>query len=135
MTISQYHQWEQGGRTFCKTVATKALRVVGGKRFDCHVMSHSLLLQLTPMDNPQRTITLFCWILDVSDRPFSVSIEEARTVDDLKEAIVQKKSATFANIEADQLTLWKVSGTFSFSQFMLIIPLQDVHLHQHHSED
>jgi hypothetical protein len=56
-------------------------------------------------------------------------------VDDLKEAIVQKKSATFANIEADQLNLWKVSSTFNFSQSMLITPLQDVHLHQHHSED
>jgi hypothetical protein len=51
--------------------------VVGGKRFDCHMTSHSLLLQLTLMDNPQHTITLFCWILDVSDRLFSVSIEEA----------------------------------------------------------
>jgi hypothetical protein len=63
------------------------------------------------MDSPPHTITLFCWILDASDRPFSVSIEEARTVDDLKKAVIKEKSSTFANIEADQLTLWKVSST------------------------
>jgi hypothetical protein len=71
------------------------------------------------MDNP-RTIPLFCWILNVSDRSFSVSIEETRTVDNLKKLIVKEKSTTFANIEADQLTLWKVSSTFSFGHTMLI---------------
>ena len=39
----------------------------------------------------------------VSDRSFSVSIE----------VIVKEKSTMFANIEADQLTLWKVSSIFS----------------------
>ena len=85
------------------------------------------------MDNP-RTIPLFCWILDVSDRPFSVSIEEARTVDNLKEEILAKKSATFANIEADQLTLWKVSSTFGFGPIMLITLPQDLHPDWHHSD-
>jgi hypothetical protein len=85
------------------------------------------------MDNPRRTIPLFCWILDVSDRSFSVSIEETRTVDNLKEQILAKKSATFANIEADQLTLWKVSSTFSFGHTMLITLPQDLHPNWHHS--
>lgn len=74
---------------------------------------------LGEVTNP-RTIPLFCWILDVSDRSFSVSIEETQTVDNLKKVIVKEKSTTFANIEADQLTLWKVSSTFSFGQTMLI---------------
>jgi hypothetical protein len=85
------------------------------------------------MDNP-RTIPLFCWILDVSDRSFSVSIEEARTVDNLKKAIVKEKSATFANIEADQLTLWKVSSTFSSGHTMLMTLPQDLHPDWHHSD-
>jgi hypothetical protein len=78
---------------------------------------------------------LFCWILGVSDRPFSVSIEAARTVDDLKKAIVKEKSSTFANIEADQLTLWKVSGAFSFSPSMLMTLTQDLHSNWHRSEN
>jgi Crinkler effector protein N-terminal domain len=85
------------------------------------------------MDNPG-TIPLFCWILDVSDRSFSVSIEETRTVDNLKEEILTKKSATFANIEADQLRLWKVSSTFSFGHTMLITLPQDLHPDWHHSD-
>jgi len=34
----------------------------------------------------------------------------------LKEAIVKKKPVTFANIEADELTLWQVSGFSPLSQ-------------------
>jgi len=74
---------------------------------------------LGEVTNP-RTIPLFCWILDVSHSPFPVDIDDSRTVGHLKEEILTKKSATFANIEADQLTLWKVSSTFSFGQTMLI---------------
>ena len=66
------------------------------------------------MDNPRRTILLFCWILDVSHSPFPVDIDDSRTVGHLKEEILVKKSAMFANIAADQLTLWKLSSTFSF---------------------
>jgi hypothetical protein len=64
--------------------------------------------QLT-MDT-RRTIPLFCWILDVSHSPFPVDIDDSRTVGHLKKAIVKEKSNTFANIEADQLTLWKVNN-------------------------
>jgi hypothetical protein len=60
-------------------------------------------------DSP-RPITLFCWILGVSDRPFSVTIEDNRTVDDLKKAIVKEKPNAFTNVDPDQLTLWKVCG-------------------------
>ena len=52
----------------------------------------------------------FCWILGVSDHPFPVDIEDTRTVGHLKEAIVKKKPTAFANIDPDQLTLWKVCG-------------------------
>jgi hypothetical protein len=85
------------------------------------------------MDNPC-TIPLFCWILNVSDQSFSVSIEETRTVDNLKEEILAKKSTMFANIEANQLTLWKVSGTFSSGHTMLITLPQDLHPDWHHSD-
>jgi hypothetical protein len=77
-------------------------------------------------DNPSRTITLFCWILDVSARPFSVDTEDSTTVAHLKKAIVKEKSSTLANIEADQLVLWKVSPFF-FVQTMLIRFPQEVH--------
>ena len=86
------------------------------------------------MDNPRRTIPLFCWILDVSYSPFPVDIDDSRTVGHLKKAIVKEKSATFANIEADQLRLWKVSSTFSFGHTMLIALPQDLHPDWHHSD-
>ncbi|KAF5367794.1 hypothetical protein D9615_010503 [Tricholomella constricta] len=57
-------------------------------------------------DSPSRMITLFCWILDVSNRAFPVDIEDVRTVGHLKEAIVNKKLATFDNVDSDQLDLW-----------------------------
>jgi hypothetical protein len=81
---------------------------------------------MATQENPSRTITLFCWILDVSDRPFLVDIDDGATVTHLKEAILKKKSSTLANIEADQLTLWKVSP-FIFVQTMLITLPQEVH--------
>ena len=84
------------------------------------------------LNHPPRVLKLFCWILDVSDSSFSVSIDETQTVDDLKEAILKKKSATFANIDADQLTLWKVSP-FIFVQTILITLPQEVHPDWYHS--
>jgi hypothetical protein len=90
--------------------------------------------QLT-MDDPRRTIPLFCWILDVSHSPFPVDIDDSRTVGHLKKAIVKEKSATFANIEPDQLILWKVSSTFSSGHTMLITLPQDLHPDWHHSDN
>jgi hypothetical protein len=71
----------------------------------------SFVLGLTmASNNPPRPLTLFCWILGVSDHPFSVDIEDTRTVDHLKKAILKEKPTAFANVDPDQLTLWKVCG-------------------------
>jgi hypothetical protein len=66
----------------------------------------------TPMETHPRTITLFCWILGVSDSPFSVDIEDSRTVDHLKKAIVKENLDILTNVVAHwhRLILWKVSG-------------------------
>jgi hypothetical protein len=70
---------------------------------------------VAPIPQP-RTISIFCWILSESTSPFSVKIaDHASTVDDLKDEIVKKKPNAFANIDADVLTLWKVSGCSSLS--------------------
>jgi hypothetical protein len=61
-------------------------------------------------------ITLFCWVLGVSDRPFSIDTKNIRTVDHLKDVIVKKKPNVFVNIDADQLNLsmvWSI-GVMSF---------------------
>jgi hypothetical protein len=71
-------------------------------------------LRAVMASNDARPLTLFCWILGVSDHPFPVDIEDIRTVGHLKEAIVKKKPIVFANVDPDQLTLWKVCG-FSLS--------------------
>jgi Crinkler effector protein N-terminal domain len=66
------------------------------------------------VESSNRIITLFCWILGVSNDPFSVDIEDYRTVYHLKKAIVKENPVTFADIEADQLTLWMVSSILRF---------------------
>jgi len=101
-----------------------------------HVRISSSTMAQDIEDKPSRTITLFCWILDVSTCSFSITIDDAQTVDDLKEAILKKKSKTLANIEADQLTLWKVSP-FIFVQIILISHPQEIHryLYRSYSED
>jgi hypothetical protein len=60
--------------------------------------------------NDSRTLTLFCWVLEVSSSPLSIDIVDSRTVDHLKKAIVKENSHTFANVDAHQLELWKVCG-------------------------
>jgi len=52
----------------------------------------------------------------VSKDSFQVDVDDNETVSSLKEAIVKKKPVTFANIEADELTLWQVSGFSPLSQ-------------------
>jgi hypothetical protein len=43
-----------------------------------------------------REITRFCWILDLSDRSFSVDIEDSLKVDHLKDVILKKNPVSFA---------------------------------------
>ncbi|KAG0046286.1 hypothetical protein BGZ83_008526 [Gryganskiella cystojenkinii] len=54
------------------------------------------------------TLTLFC-IVDGESTPFSVDIDASKTVDHLKETIKTKKTNDFSNVDADKLTLWRVS--------------------------
>ena len=71
---------------------------------------------LTPIHQP-RKLTLFCWILGISDRSFSVDVEENITVDHLKLAIVKRNPVSFAGVDAYELDLWKVSAFLPFSTF------------------
>jgi len=64
-----------------------------------------------------RGLTLFCWILDMSDRSFSVDIGDDRTVGDLKNEIVKKNPLSFENVDPYELDLWKVSGFPPFSTY------------------
>ena len=64
-----------------------------------------------------RKLTLFCWILDLSDRSFHVDIEDNLTVDHLKDAIVKKNPVSFEDVDSDELHLWKVSGFPPFSTY------------------
>src|SRR5262245_58984792 len=74
-------------------------------------------------NDPTRTARLFCWILHVSERSFSITIDDSQTVDDLKKAILKEKPKAFANVDPDELTLWKVRG-FLFRQVKKLNTLQ-----------
>jgi hypothetical protein len=97
-----------------------------GSKVTRHVRICSCALTMTTNDNPSRTITLFCWILDVSDRPFPVDIDDSTTVAHLKEAILKKNVHTLPDLDPHQLVVFKVSP-FIFVQTILIPPPQDVH--------
>ena len=59
------------------------------------------------------TLDLFCWVQGEShSHAFSVEIPETKTVSALREAIKEKKKVTFKNVDADALTLWKVSASY-----------------------
>jgi hypothetical protein len=70
------------------------------------------------MRKPIRTIVLYCWILEVSDRVFAVKIKENKPVYELKEVIFKKSSNALAGIDVFQLGLWKVRSFLHVDQFM-----------------
>ncbi|KAG0196341.1 hypothetical protein BGX33_001758 [Mortierella sp. NVP41] len=58
-------------------------------------------------DNP---LTLFCLVDgEATTNAFPVEIESTKTIGDLKEHIKAKKTINFSDVDADQLTLWRVS--------------------------
>jgi hypothetical protein len=64
---------------------------------------------------------LFCWIIGKSSSPFTVDLGKDDTVYDLKEAVMMKKPITLAGLEADQLTVWKVSDFFQHRLFDALV--------------
>ncbi|KAF9344229.1 hypothetical protein BGX34_005868 [Mortierella sp. NVP85] len=53
-------------------------------------------------------LTVFC-ITEGAETSFPVDIEPTKTVGHLKDAIKTKKATVFKDVDADQLTLWRVS--------------------------
>jgi hypothetical protein len=58
-------------------------------------------------------------ILNESDSLFLVDIKDSKTVGHLKKTIMKEKPVTFANVDADQLKLWKVSGFSPLTELCL----------------
>ncbi|KAK3819228.1 MAG: hypothetical protein JOS17DRAFT_794130 [Linnemannia elongata] len=56
------------------------------------------------------TLTLFCLILgELVSNAFSVKVISSATVDELKDAIIAKKTNTFEHIDANDLVLWRAT--------------------------
>ncbi|KAG0038060.1 hypothetical protein BGZ82_001195 [Podila clonocystis] len=53
-------------------------------------------------------MSLFC-LVDGEATPFTVEVDRTKTVDHLKDLIKAKKANDFSDIDADKLTLWRVS--------------------------
>jgi len=71
-------------------------------------------MSLSPIYQPP-TLTLFCWILDMSDRSFPVDIGDDCTIGHLKNEIVKNNPVSFEGVDAYVLDLWEVSGFPPFS--------------------
>jgi hypothetical protein len=52
-------------------------------------------------DNPTRTITLYCWIVNISHDSFSISMEESQTVEVMKKVILDTKRHLFPEVVND----------------------------------
>ena len=63
------------------------------------------MLRNTMTDN---LLTLFC-LVDGDKTSFEIDIDPTKTVARLKDLIKEKKSNDLSDVDADQLTLWKVS--------------------------
>jgi len=53
-------------------------------------------------------VTLLC-LVDGESTPFPAEIESTKTIGQLKDVIKVKKTNEFSDVDADKLTLWKVS--------------------------
>ncbi|KAF9922559.1 hypothetical protein BGZ67_010386 [Mortierella alpina] len=72
-------------------------------------------------------LTLFCLVDGENlSRAFSVKIQPDDTVDDLKEIIKTKKTHDFSDIDANSLTLWRVSVPIVAAESHKIISLDSV---------
>lgn len=69
-------------------------------------------------------LKLFCWVLNGSNKPFSVTIGGSETVDDLKKVIKKEKEPELDHLAADRIILWKVS-TFSWRVLMRISDIRE----------
>ncbi|KAF8931909.1 hypothetical protein BGZ47_011637, partial [Haplosporangium gracile] len=55
-------------------------------------------------------LSLFCLVNgEATSNAFPVEIEATKTIGDLKELIKTKKTNDFQDVDADKLTLWRVS--------------------------
>jgi hypothetical protein len=55
-------------------------------------------------------LTLFCLVdREATTNAFPVEIESTKTIGDLKELIKTKKTNDFQDVDADKLTIWRVS--------------------------
>ena len=54
-------------------------------------------------------LKLFIYVIGIGGSSFSVTIQSSKTVDDLKKAIKEEKKNDLKDIDADRLTLYKVS--------------------------
>ena len=82
----------------------------------CRYTTTMASASLTPVHQP-RELTLFCWILDISDRSFPVDIGDDRTVGHLKAEIVKMNPVSFGGVDSYELDLWEVSGYPPFSTY------------------
>ncbi|KAF8347795.1 hypothetical protein F5887DRAFT_1072145 [Amanita rubescens] len=70
------------------------------------------LTTITSTWSPDK-LRVFCWVLNVSDNPFSVDIGKSMTVGYLKEKIKKEKKLAF---NPDTLKLWKLSSPIPFAE-------------------
>jgi hypothetical protein len=64
-------------------------------------------------------LKLFCWVLNISHRPFPVNIAGSETVGGLAAKIVEQEPQ-LRGIASNNLELWKVSDSLLLVQLLLV---------------
>jgi hypothetical protein len=73
---------------------------------------HKLVL---PTHTMSCSLSLFCWILDVSFKPFLVKIDDSLAVGDLRIKIVDENRETFRDVDK-RIELLQVNGTSTLAR-------------------
>jgi len=63
-----------------------------------------------------RKLSLFCWILDDSLKPFLIKIDDSLAVGDLRIKIVDENPETFRNVDKSRIELLQVSGSSTLAR-------------------
>jgi hypothetical protein len=69
-------------------------------------------------------ILLHCWILDISDTPFPVNVQDSSTVGHLKESIMKGDPTMFTNVDSGEVVLWKVRVFYILTAHAANCPLR-----------
>jgi hypothetical protein len=83
-------------------------------------------VDLAPTTAASNLLDIFFWVLNESKSLNSIRIQPTETVDNLRDAVMKKKPKIFADVESDELILWKVRRLWRSWSFLQLSNLDSL---------